>query len=380
MIAKRVKSEGQDSFRRLAEYLSAADDPGEKLEDLWIAGAAAGTGKADLNLAIREIEATQALNTRARGSKTYHLVVSFRDEKPSADAMREIEREFASALGFGEHQRIAATHTNTDNFHLHVAYNKIHPVSGRSHSPSHDFRALEKVCRAMEKKHGLKVDLGREDKLEADRKPAAARDKEAHTWEKSFFTYVSEQKKPLRMALDAASSWGDMHQAFGRVGLALRLRGNGLVIGSDDRKHHVKASALGREFSKAALEKRLGRFQALDADKTVRKGPEQRYTKEPITKHPGQERLWGKYIAGSRRRRGPSLMGRAFRTWRQFLMADALNDPLAMAIIYAHQKMLGIFTPSPSRSATVATTPAGLPSPSKPGERRRGKKLGHELL
>ena len=85
MIAKRVKSEGQDSFRRLAEYLSAADAPGEKLEDLWIAGAAAGTDKADLDLAIREIEATQGLNTRARGSKTYHLVVSFRDEKPSAE-------------------------------------------------------------------------------------------------------------------------------------------------------------------------------------------------------------------------------------------------------------------------------------------------------
>src|SRR3546814_6539433 len=44
-------------------------------------------------------------------------MVSFRDERPSPEALRDIEREFAQALGFGDHQRIAGTHINTENFH-----------------------------------------------------------------------------------------------------------------------------------------------------------------------------------------------------------------------------------------------------------------------
>ena len=43
--------------------------------------------------------------------------------------------------------------------------------------------------------NGLKVDLGREDKQEPDRKPEAVRDMEANSWEQSFHSYVEEQKE-----------------------------------------------------------------------------------------------------------------------------------------------------------------------------------------
>lgn len=41
--------------------------------------------------------------------------------------MEDIEVRRRGALGFAEHQRISAVHQNTENWHLHVAINKVHP-------------------------------------------------------------------------------------------------------------------------------------------------------------------------------------------------------------------------------------------------------------
>src|SRR3546814_612875 len=196
MIAKRIDIEPEnDNFERLADYIAAAPEEGEKLDDLWIVNCDAGETVEDLPLAIKEVKATQALNQTAKSGKTYHLMVSFRDERPSPEALRDIEREFAQALGFGDHQRIAGTHINTENFHLHIAVNKIHPVTLKAHTPFRDFKALEKVSREMEIKYGLKVDLGRADKIEPEKQAARARDKEAHTWEQRFDAYVREENR-----------------------------------------------------------------------------------------------------------------------------------------------------------------------------------------
>lgn len=337
MIAKRIARETSGSYRRLAEYIAAAKDPGEKLDQIWVVNTTAGDTPDNLDLSIHEIEATQALNTRVKGDKSYHLVVSFRDEQPAPEALRDIERAYAKALGFEAHQRVAATHQNTDNYHLHIAFNKIHPETARVHTPHRDFRTLEKVSRAMEQKHGLKVDLGREDKIEADQKPQAARDMEAHSWEQSFFSYVQENKKPLLKVVDEAQGWQDLHEAFHDYDLYLKKHGNGLIISNGNRSQHIKASALDRSCSKAALEKRLGPFQPR---KRVRQRtpPVKHYKRRPTTKARGQGRLWRRYLSARKGR--DSLTATAIRTWRDFLLYSAIEDPLAMAIIYAQKKMI----------------------------------------
>ncbi len=337
MIAKRINRETCGNYGRLAEYIAAAKDPGEKLDQLWIVNAAAGDSPADLEMAILEIEATQGLNTRVKGDKSYHLVVSFRDEQPTPEALKDIEREYAAALGFADHQRVAATHQNTDNYHMHIAFNKIHPTTARIHTPHRDFRALEKVSRAMEKKHSLSVDLGREDKQVTDRKPEAARNMEAHTWEQSFYSYVQGHKKPLLNALDKAKDWQDLHKAFDTYDLRLKKRGNGLIISNATRTHHIKASALDRSCSKSALEKRFGPYRPPDKAKERTK-PTKQYKRTPITKQRGQSRLWRRYLATRKGR--DSLTTNAIKTWRDFLLYNAIEDPLAMAIIHAQKKLI----------------------------------------
>jgi len=77
MISRRHGKKEPGPFRALAKYIAAAKEKGEKLDDLWIVNANAGNGLEDLDLAIREVDAQQALNTRVKKNKSYHLVVSF---------------------------------------------------------------------------------------------------------------------------------------------------------------------------------------------------------------------------------------------------------------------------------------------------------------
>src|SRR3546814_20661666 len=44
-------------------------------------------------------------------------------------------------------------------------------------------------------------------------------------------------------------------------------------------------------------------------------------------------------------KRRESLAVKAFHTWKEFLQAEALNDPLAMAIIVAQKKLLEALNP-----------------------------------
>ena len=346
MIAKRVTRKSKGSFRHLAEYIVGAKEAGEKLGQFWIVNADAGETLHDLDMAICEIEAKQALNTRMEGDKSYHLIVSFRDELPSPAALRDIEQEFAKALGFDEHQRIAAMHHNTDNHHLHIAFSKIHPKTKLALTPHQDFRTLEKTCRLMEKKHSLKADLGRNDKIDANQKPQSARDMEAHTWEQSFYSYVQGYKNPLLNALNKAKDWQDLHTSMAEHNLVLRKRGNGLIIGSRPtnqytKAQHIKASALDRSFSKGTLEKRFGPFQG-PTKTTEHIKATVRYKRTPITHHPDQATLWHRYLKA--RNRPDTFAQKTFNTWREYLSLGAIDDPLAIAIIQSHKKIIQTLT------------------------------------
>jgi Relaxase/Mobilisation nuclease domain len=48
-------------------------------------------------------------------------------ENPDAQTLRVIEERFCKELGYAEHQRVSVVHHDTDNVHIHVAIDKIHP-------------------------------------------------------------------------------------------------------------------------------------------------------------------------------------------------------------------------------------------------------------
>lgn len=215
MIAKRINQTAgvADNYTHLAEYIAAAGDEGEKLDRFWIVNCDAGDTLADLDAALAEIEAVRKLRADVR-NKTYHLVVSFRPEdqkKLDDDKLKAIASRFAEALGYGEHQYVAGTHVNTDNFHMHIAFNKVHPETLKVKTPFQDFKRLDAAARALEKEYGLAVDRGMSDRKSENTLSPGARDFEANTWTESFQRHVLRHKDAVLAELKTCQSWQDVH-------------------------------------------------------------------------------------------------------------------------------------------------------------------------
>ncbi|WP_114104320.1 TraI/MobA(P) family conjugative relaxase [Thalassospira profundimaris] len=361
MIATKIgkKSGVPDNYTRLGEYIAAAEEKDEKLHQFWIRNCDAGTNIEDLNLALLEVEAVRRQKPDI-ADKTYHLVVSFRpgdQDKLTKDDLMAIEAEYAKALGYGDHQRVAGTHINTDNFHMHIAFNKVHPETLKVITPHRDFNILAKVSREMEKKYGLAIDPGMTDGKERDpnKLSPAARNYEAHTWQESFQRHVLKHREEILEGLEKANTWQEAHEVLSGYDISIKLRGNGMVLMSPDGQA-MKASQLDRSCSKKMLEERFGVFEAKQAKphkKDVK--PKRRYKQRPLVRHSNTLTLWRRYLG---KRKGlhqqPGLMVRALRNWKMFLLMEAHQDPLAIVLITAHYEALKIVLNKPqiSRSSS----------------------------
>ena len=140
-----MKSPQKSRFGKLVTY--SLDPQGKKKTRV---GEVAITNcvSTDTTWAVREIAATQWLNTRAKSPRTFHLIISLKaGADPEAQTLRMIEERFCNALGYAEHQRVSVVHHDTDNVHIHVAINKIHPRTLTLHDPIRDYVTL-KICSA----------------------------------------------------------------------------------------------------------------------------------------------------------------------------------------------------------------------------------------
>lgn len=296
MIAKRAsrRKDGKSSFTKLASYITRES----KDEEIGFSRVT-NCGFDSVDLAVKEIEATQARNTRSKADKTYHLVVSFpAGEVPSKEKMEDIEDEICKSIGLGDHQRVSAAHDDTDNFHLHIAINKIHPESHRAVEPYYDKYSLDEACSRLELKHGLqrdnRIDRSNSKSKGAERETGRAGDMESHSGIDSFKRWVKDRKEPLEKALGKSNSWGELHQELARFDLELRPRGAGLVVSARNQKAFTKASDLGREFSKANLEKKLGVFQQ-PSEKVKSVEPGEQYQKAPNHRSAERTALWDQF-------------------------------------------------------------------------------------
>ncbi len=307
-----------DNFRRLASYIADASNRGEKTLHLWTEGCLAGE---DYSLAVDEVRATQACNQRTTREKTYHLVVSFHPEdaqKLTLSAFQEVEREMARSMGFEDHQRCCGVHNDTDNIHMHVAYNMIHPKTKSRRDPYFDYLKRDKLCRELENKYGLKVDPGRDVQADPERLSSKIRKQEAHSGIKSFASYVKERKELLQNILAGASTWQDLHKGLAKYGIAVSLSGAGCVlaaIGSRARDNHkVKAGEAGRNFSKGNLEKKLGPYEPSKGNYLT----EEYYDVAPAKRLRSrkEKRMWKVYV----RERALAEEGswKVKRSWKEF--------------------------------------------------------------
>lgn len=253
MIAKQVsmRSARKSDFGDLVRYITDTQGNLQRVGTVTVTNCVSDN---PFDAAV-EVRLTQRKNTRSGADKTYHLVVSFRvGEQPSAAVLKAIERRLCEGLGFGEHQRISALHHDTDNLHIHIAINKVHPTRHTVHSPYCDHATLAKLCEELEATYGLQTDNHAPQQRGAQ---SRAVEMEKHAGVESLVGWV--QRECLDR-IQSAASWAQLHDTLSEYGLALRERANGFVLADRDG-HHAKASSVDRSLSKPQLEKRLGPFE-----------------------------------------------------------------------------------------------------------------------
>ena len=223
MIAKiiPIKSIRKSNFSALVKYLT---DPQSKTERIGMVSVT-NCYTDELIPALLEIQNTQEMNKRAKSDKTCHLVLSFPEgERLSNAQLNEIEKRFCEALGFHEHQRISVVHDDTDNLHIHIAINKIHPRKLTIHNPYYDYKKVATLCEQIEQEYGL-TKVNHETKL--DKSSRIIQDIEANAGIESLLGWT---RRECLDDIKQADTWKGLHQVLQNNGIEIKERGNGLVF------------------------------------------------------------------------------------------------------------------------------------------------------
>jgi hypothetical protein len=286
-----VTSAKRPRFRGLVTYMLRAK--GTERCTWYGAGNLQGIDRPeDADVAINVVEAFQRANTRVKGDRTYHLIISLH---PDDRSLREREldeavRRAVHAAGFGEHQYIAVRHSDQEHEHVHVAVNQIHPKTRKIHHPWRDVEAFKALASELEVELGLhKVDRSVR-RIDSDR----SRDYEAQRGIQSFSRWA-RSRIGERIDLDGVSNWKELHARLALHGVRVVERGNGLAVVDATRGNlGCKASSLGRQWSKQRLCERFGDFVSGPAAEHVTSMSRDAYRPEPLGPL-REDELWREY-------------------------------------------------------------------------------------
>jgi hypothetical protein len=234
----------------------------------------------DAEMALSVMKIIQEGNVRTKRDKTYHVVISFHpnDRRLADRELEDVVRRTVEAVGLQEHQYIAVRHSDQEHEHVHIAVNKIHPVTLKVHHPFRDIPVFKVLASELEKELGLhQVDRSVR-RIDSDR----SRDYESARGVQSFSRWARSHIGE-KIDLDGVSSWEDLHERLAVYGVRVVKRGNGLAVLDATRGSLAcKASSLGRDWSKQRLCERFGDFDSgLTADHVATMSPEA-YRLQPL--------------------------------------------------------------------------------------------------
>lgn len=269
MIARTAHAR---TFSHLALYLeSDKAEPGASRAAWW---SAYNLPSSSITSAARWMERTAERN-RLVHRPAYHLFVAV---APGEDAghrrMRGVAERLLRRLELAEHQAVAVGHEDRRHPHLHLAVNRVHPVTLRAWDATRDWPRIERALREIERDMGFRVTPGRLAPTpdgqwcdNARAMPVGARRFELREMEKaeraraaggaytprpSFLRFAREHLAP---DLVEAGGWADLEAAAARRGLALLQTGRGLVVTDG-----VHGAAISRVVSGASLHRLTREF------------------------------------------------------------------------------------------------------------------------
>ena len=307
MVVKKIKNQQTDKRRAwqvsdLVDYIRYPHDrnPQEKVEyagsrNFWSASHRGQRGEM----------VSLANESKHSRMPVQHWVFSWQEgEQPRREQIEELVDVFLERMGLKGHQTVYGLHFDTDNYHLHIAVNRMNEITKKVIQPhkGFDIEEAHKILAFIEKHQGwasqenaryeAKEDgtVIRRKKMKAMPTPKSeALDFENVTGEKSAQRIAQERGHSI---IAEASSWGELHRELEAQGMRFEKKGSGAIIWVGETA--VKASSVDREFSIKKLSKRLGDFEpgAYSAKNEVR-------VVEPVSEVNRKE--WEEYQAEKQR-------------------------------------------------------------------------------
>lgn len=300
MIVKRVANFNTRtkvaSIRALVDYIR---EPHNKNPDEKVLYANGRGFICDTHAGQREEMVALAFEAVRSQYPVNHYILSWREgEHPTPEQVEEAVTIFLAELGLDGHQVIYGLHGDTDNIHLHIAVNRVHPETSKVVKVNRGFdleaalRAVAKIEHAQgwqREKNSLYevLDDGEVARTRTTEKrqwvSRRGRDMENRTGEKSAQRIAIEDGAAI---IERAQTWEQLHRELAAVGMRYEKTGSGAVVFVGDVA--VKASSVSRNASLSKLQKRLGAYQpAQPGQQVAPRAP------EPIMRMPG----WPQYIA-----------------------------------------------------------------------------------
>ena len=305
MIVKKVKNPHKAASKavrvsRLTDYIREPER--SNAQEKCIYAAARGFITDEPQSQTAEMVALSQEAVRSKDTIN-HYVLSWREgEQPTPEQIEQAVSIFLDELGVKDHQVIYGLHADTDNLHLHLVINRVHPETLKvvKINNGFDVEAAHKAIAKIENAQGWQREnngryqvlengeLGREfiDKNKPRQPAQPKRDMENRTGEKSAERIAIEDGAPI---IKKAQSWEQLHRELAAAGMRYEKTGSGATLFVGDVG--VKASSADRDASLGKVQKRLGAYQPPQQQRpqVAQRAP------EPIMPDvPG----WNSYITG----------------------------------------------------------------------------------
>lgn len=245
-----------------------------------------------------------------------HWMISLHDdEKFTPEQAKEAVDIFLKQTGLEGHQIVWGMHDDTKNRHIHIAVNRMNPVTGKVTKINNGFNkeAGQQVIALIEHTQGWKSEKGARYTVidgkpvmtEQARQTRAERmtgthseplrlstkkaDMEVQTGTKSAQRIGIEMAAPI---IKQASTWKELHEQLAARGMQYTRKGSGALVIIDNVP--IKASDVDRKAGLSQLEKRFGPYQpAQEINKNDYFDTSRNFTnanaKEPHTFAPGKD-------------------------------------------------------------------------------------------
>lgn len=254
-----------------------------------------------LETAAEEMEYTarQARYAKDDTDPVFHYILSWQShESPRPEQIYDSVRHTLKALGLSSHQYVSAVHTDTDNLHVHVAVNRVHPDTGYLNCLSWSQEKLSRACRELELKHGFAPDNGcwiHAPGSRIVRKTAAERDRQ-NAWtrgkKQTFREYVS-QTAVAGLRSEPVHDWLSLHRRLAEDGLYLTLQNGSFMVmdGWDRNREGVQLDSFGPSWNGDKLRKKMGEYTPVPKYIFSQVGAPGRYKPEVIAADTRPEKM-----------------------------------------------------------------------------------------